>query len=366
MPFADELLGRSVAEQLTTCIRTAAPQLDLPTLHKSTAQFDGASLRERSDLLRDALLADLPSTYADFAGIVRRALNDREFTGWMIWPVSTATAARALDGPQGDTFDDGMALLADLTPRLTAEYALRPFLDADLHRALAIVRTWTEHPDEHVRRLASEGTRPRLPWAVRVRPLLAEPTATLPVLNALYRDPAEYVRRSVANHLNDLSYAEPDIAVDTAEAWTADPDDNTGKVVRHGMRTLVKKGHPRALALLGFGPPAGLAVTGPVLRSDSVTVGGELHFEITVTNTADDTVRLAIDYAVHYRKANGRTAPKVFKLTTLTLAAGETAVLSRIRSFKPISTRVFHPGEHALDILVNGRNEGSATFTLTP
>jgi 3-methyladenine DNA glycosylase AlkC len=365
VPTADELIGPAAVAGLIDSLSEAAPGLALPALRGAATSLEGAGLRQRNDALRDALLADLPVSYADFEQVVRAALEDPGFTGWMIWPVTEAAAARALDSPDPAAFEHVLALLADLTPRLTAEFALRQLLNADLDRALAVVTGWTAHPDEHVRRLASEGTRPRLPWAVRVRPLADRPEATLPILGALYRDPSDYVRRSVANHLNDLSHTSPEIAVRTATAWAAAPDAGTRKVVRHAMRTLVKKGHPEALALLGFAPPASLVVSGPGLESAAVSVGGELLFEVTLTNGSADETRLAIDYVIHYRKANGGTAPKVFKLTTRTLAPGQTSVITRRHSFKVITTRTFHPGEHAVEIQVNGVSQGSAPFTLT-
>jgi 3-methyladenine DNA glycosylase AlkC len=364
VPTADELLSPAAADGLIRCLAAVAPRRELPALRRAAASLAGVGLRDRNDLLRDALLTDLPVPYADFEKTVRSALDDPEFTGWMIWPVTEAVTARALASEDPRAFDDALALLADLTPRLTAEFALRQLLNADLDRALAGVKGWTTHPDAQVRRLASEGTRPRLPWAVRVKPLADRPEATVPVLDALYRDPSEYVRRSVANHLNDLSHTAPEVAVRVATAWAAAPDPQTQRVIRHALRTLVKQGHPEALALLGFAPPAALTVLGPVLGATSVSVGDELPFEVTLTNDLAVETRLAVDYVVHYRKANGSTAPKVFKLTTVTLAPGETAVLARRRSFKRITTRTFHAGEHALEIQVNGVAQGRAAFQL--
>lgn len=365
VPTADELIGPAAVGGLIDCLSQADPHLELPAVRRAAASLAGSGLRARNDSLRDALLADLPSPYADFERIVRSALEDPGFTGWMIWPVTEAAAARALASKDPDAFEQALALLAALTPRLTAEFALRQMLNADLDRALAVITPWTVHPDAHVRRLASEGTRPRLPWAVRVRPLADRPEATLPILNALYRDPSDYVRRSVANHLNDLSHTHPGIAVLTATAWAAEPGDHVQKTVRRALRTLVKKGHPEALALLGFTPPAALSVSGPVLETATVHVGGELNFEVTLTNDSAQETRLAIDYVIHYRKANGSTAPKVFKLTTRTLAPGQTSVLARRHSFRIITTRTFHPGEHTVEIQVNGLSRGSAAFVLT-
>ncbi|MFJ4922926.1 DNA alkylation repair protein [Streptomyces sp. NPDC088725] len=365
MPTADELIGPAAVAGLIDCLSGAAPQLGLPAVHLAARSLAGSGLRARNDLLRDALLTDLPPAYGDFEDVVRAVLGDPGFTGWMIWPVTEAAAARALASQDPDAFERVLSLLADLTPRLTAEFALRRLLNADLDRALAVITEWTAHPDAHVRRLASEGTRPRLPWAVRVRPLAERPEATLPILHALYRDESEYVRRSVANHLNDLSHTAPDVAVHTATAWAAAPGEHTLKTVRHAMRTLVKQGHPEALALLGFTPPPALTVTGPVLGASEVRVGGELLFEVTLLNESTEEARLAIDYAIHFRRANGTTAPKVFKLTTRTLAPGQSAALSRRHSFRPITTRTFYPGDHAIEIQVNGVSRGTAPFVLT-
>lgn len=365
MPTADELISADAVRTLIDCVLRVAPDTRPDALGKALAGLPGTSLSERALALRDALLADLPGGYREFAAVVTRALDDPAFTGWLIWPVSEAVAVLATSvGGDGTRFEDGLALLARLTGRLTGEFALRTFLDADLDRTLAVVACWTANPDEHVRRLASEGTRPRLPWARRVRTLLARPEATVGVLDALYRDPAEYVRRSVANHLNDLSRADPALVTGTARRWLAEPDAHTASVVRHGLRTLVKAGDPAALELLGFGVPTDVEVTGFGLVDPAVPVGGDLRFGFTLTNRGGEPITLAVDYVIHHRKANGTLAPKVFKLCTRTLAPGAGAVVTRTHSFRPISTRRYHPGGHALELQVNGSRRGRLDFTL--
>jgi 3-methyladenine DNA glycosylase AlkC len=363
VPFADELLGAESARMLIDAVAAAAPGNRLPSVRAAAADLSGRSLRERSDLLRDALLADLPGGCPELAATVRAAAaGPLPFAGWLIWPVTGAVAARAVADGSGPAFDDAMALLAALTSRLTSEFSIRVLLDHDPGRALDIVAGWTSSPDEHVRRLASEGTRPFLPWARRVPALLAEPERTLAIITALRHDESEYVRRSVANHLNDLSREHPDLVVETAAAWLGEPGEHTPRLVRHGLRTLIKKGHPGALALLGFGP-ASVQVTGPVTPT-LIPYGGELTFTATVVNTGDDAATLAIDYVVHHRKANGTQTGKTFKLTTTTLAAGEQLTLRRRHSFRPITTRRYHPGAHAVELQVNGVRSGRAEFTL--
>ncbi|MFD4242335.1 hypothetical protein ACFWP3_12170 [Streptomyces sp. NPDC058525] len=249
---------------------------------------------------------------------MRTALADPGFDGWMTLPVDEAVAVRGLA-----VFEPGLALLHDLTPRLTAESAVRPFLRAD-------------------------------------------PRPAVPVLDALYRDESEYVRRSVSNHLNDISRDHPGLAVETAARWLgggAVPP-TTDRVVRHGLRTLIKAGRPEALTLLGHSPDAPVTVTGPVVRTPRIAVGDHLVFDYALTNTGGEPAELVVDYVVHHTKANGSRTPKVFKLTTRALAPGETLTGTKRHSFKPITTRRYHSGEHLVQLQVNGRIRGEAAFSL--
>lgn len=347
--------------------RAGAPSRRCGRPRPGWARAPASPCGERSDLLRDALLADLPGDHATLEATVRRAAaGPHPFSGWLIWPVTGAVAARALAEGTDDAFDAALALLADLTGRLTSEFAIRGLLAHDLDRAVRQILEWTASPDAHVRRLASEGTRPFLPWAVRIPAILARPRTTVPILDALHRDESDYVRRSVANHLNDLSRREPDLAVETAARWLADPGPTTGRVVRHGLRTLIKQGHPGALGLLGYAPADDVRVDGPAPESATVPFGGALVFTATLTNTGPAPAALVVDYVVHHRKADGSRTPKTFKLTTRTLAPGEELALRRVHSFRPITTRRYHPGVHTIEIQANGVRTGPVEFTLLP
>jgi 3-methyladenine DNA glycosylase AlkC len=336
-PAADELIGAAAVQALIATIERVRPSSQLAQLRASRNALRPLSLRARSDLLRDALLADLPGSYQDLDAVFRAALNDATFCGWLIWPVTEAITTKALQDGRDSVFDSALNMLAALTPRLTSEFAIRAFLEHDLDRALKTVTTWTGSPDASVRRLASEGTRPFLPWAKRVQAILKHPESTIPILDSLYRDESEFVRRSVANHLNDLSRQQPKLAVATATRWREHSDPNTHWVVRHGLRTLVKKGHPGALALLGFAPAHDIIVDGPTLGRRSVPIGEELPFSATLANSADSPATLAIDYIVHHLKANGSQTAKVFKLATRTIGPGESITLHRRHSFKLIT-----------------------------
>ncbi|MGW9552055.1 hypothetical protein ACWG8W_13475 [Citricoccus zhacaiensis] len=188
---------------------------------------------------------------------------------------------------------------------------------------------------------------------------------TVPLLDALYRDGSEYVRRSVANHLNDLSREAPDLVVETAQRWLDDPEPTTPALVRHGLRTLLKKGHPGALALLGF-TPASVDVDGPHVTETQVPWGGEVRFTAVLRNSGPEPARLAIDYVMHHRKANGTLSTKVFKLTTRDLPPGEEMVINRTHSFRSITTRRYYPGGHAVALQVNGIATAPVPFELLP
>ena len=366
MPFAEELIGPQVATTLFHSIQAAAPGGSLHALPHVAGALDGLSLRERADLLRDALLEDVPGDHRALADVVRAARDaSPEFRGWLIWPVTSAVASRAVQRGSAEDLTDAMALLAELTGRLTSEFAVRALLRHDLDLALPSVQRWTTSPDEHVRRLASEGTRPYLPWATRVPELFQRPGVTVPILDALYRDGSEYVRRSVANHLNDLSRDEPDLVVATARRWLDAPAPTTAALVRRGLRTLVRRGHPGALALLGFAPAA-VDVEGPHVLEAQVPWGGSVRFRAVLRNVGSASARLAIDYVVHHRKADGRSTAKTFKLTTRTLDAGEGLEIDRAHSFRQITTRRYHPGAQAVALQVNGVMTAPAPFELLP
>ena len=357
----NDLLGPTAVAQLRTSLAAAAGQNAWPALDVAAGRLEPLALRARAGLLAAALIDDLEASYERAAAVVRGALADDGFTGWILWPVGEAAVTLALRDGGWRAFDDALALLAELTPRMSSEFAIRRLLIQDLDRALGTIRGWTAHPDEHVRRLASEGTRPYLPWAVRVPGIIARPAATLPILDELYLDESETVRRSVANHLNVLSRHARAETVATAERWSTTPGDRAAWVVRHGLRTLVKKADPGALAALGFTSGA-LAVSAPQLDQSIVRLPGELDFAVELRNEAAVPARVAVDYLVHYVKANGSLAPKVFKLAVADLAPGEMRRFRKTHGFRQMTTRVHYPGRHLVQVQANGTLSPQAGF----
>lgn len=323
----------------------------------------GRELMARVHLTAEAFHLALPLPFAAQLAVLRAHAPRIGHNFAAIWPCHHV-ATHGLDRP-----DLALPALADLTRHGSAEFAIRPFLVRDLGGTLAVMRQWAASPDEHVRRLASEGSRPRLPWGLRLQSLVADPAPTLPILESLRADPSLYVRKSVANHLNDIAKDHPDFVVDLVSAWDRS-DARTAWIVRHGLRTLVKRGHPRALALLGAGAEPKVRATlavGPrrIRLGDTITFSASL--ESLVPASARRAARpqaLLVDYVVHYARASGRPSAKVFKWTTLELAAGESATLTKRQTIRDFTTRRHHPGRHRVELQVNGRRLAETGFTL--
>lgn len=285
-------------------------------------------------------------------------LDGRGLRGWAVWPLTMVVADEGLADPPA-----ALAVLRQMTMRFTSEFAVRPFLNADLPGTLAILDQWRDDPNPHVRRWLSEGTRPRLPWGEVLPALIADPTPTLPLLAHLRDDPSEYVRRSVANHLNDIARDHPALAVRVAGEWMAGAPAPRRALLKHAMRGRIKAGDAGALAI--FGQAAPLVQAGaPVIETLAIREGEALVFSCAVTSTGAGPQRLTVDYVLHLRKADGSLKPKVFKGATWDLAPGETRVFRRSHPFRAVTTRVHYPGPQALALRLNGQDTPLAAFTL--
>jgi len=255
-----------------------------------------------------------------------------------------------------------MDALALLTQYSSSEFAVRPFIEQDSERMMAQMLRWAGHESHHVRRLASEGCRPRLPWAGALPAFKRDPAALLPILTQLRTDDSLYVRRSVANNLNDIAKDNPQVVMHWAQQHHGQ-NPLTDWVIKHACRSLLKRAHPQALALFGFGDVSFIAVSDLKLDTNKASIGGELAFVFQLSGQKTALGRLRIEYAIDYMKANGRLARKLFKI-----AEGDynqTQVeFQRRQSFRPMSTRKHYPGLHRLAVVVNGVELASREFDL--
>jgi 3-methyladenine DNA glycosylase AlkC len=261
-------------------------------------------------------------------------------------------------------FELSMRAQHRLTQRFTAEFSIRPFLERHPEATLTRLREWTGDPSPHVRRLVSEGTRPRLPWAPRLRAFQSDPRPVLALLELLKDDPELYVRRSVANNLNDIGKDHPDLLADTARAWMVDATDERRWLVRHALRSAVKRVEPEALDLLGFGAPAAVSVRNARIAPAQVPVGGSVVISFELANESSRAQRVLVDCRVHFVKAGGRTGPKVFKIRTVELEPRASTTSSKTISLAEMTTRKHYPGEHRVELLLNGTAEPIGAFEL--
>lgn len=328
-------------------------------------QLPPLELKERvavfSQALRDHLPADYPQATAILLAILGPPLDEQEGMfndGWFLMPLAHFVEVYGLDH-----FEVSVGAMKEITQRHSSEFTIRPFLVRYPDEMLAVLHKWVHDDSFHVRRLVSEGTRPRLPWGMRLYQFIQDPTPTLALLEHLKDDPSFYVRRSVANHLNDISKDHPDLVLLTLRRWHDGAGTDRLWLIRHALRSLVKAGHPQALALLGYGEAQvsllDLQVDPPVVRE-----GEAVTFTVTLRNDAAAPQQLLIDYLIHYVKASGRTSPKLFKFTSRTLAPGETITLSKKHPLRPVTTRIHYPGQHKLQVQINGQIMGDALFEL--
>lgn len=333
--------------------------------------LDALELKQRSEQIYRALLTTLPDDFPVATRVIRAALHpacdgnakklgvtDDGIQGWMIMPLAEYA------GRQGIAhLPLALDLLKDLTMRFTSEFGIRHLWLARPNDVMPIVKSWIDHENEHVRRLVSEGSRPRLPWGMQLPAFIASPRMTLPLLEALRDDPSPYVRRSVANHLNDIVKDHPALVIEVAKKWHRRAPLERQRLLRHALRNLLKQGHAEALALYDLATPQLDDVRLEIIHK-KVPMGGDLEFTLNLRSSSKTQQQLRLDIVLHYQKANGRLAPKVFRWKDLKLAAGESHDATRRQSFRPITTRVYHPGQHRLEIKANGQIIAAADFVL--
>lgn len=261
-------------------------------------------------------------------------------------------------------FTTSMKAIEFTTSYTSCEFAVRPFFIQYGEAMMLQMHTWSTHADEHVRRLSSEGSRPRLPWAMKVPALIENPDPILHLLENLKTDSSEYVRRSVANNLNDISKDYPQKVIHTARQWKG-LGKPTDALIKHGFRTLLKKGHPEVLAYYGLHTGHALQVTKVELESSEVQIGGNLSFSFQVKNTDKKEQILRLEYALDFVRMGGKSSRKVFKISERILAPGEQIFIRRNHSFRPITTRNYYPGKHTLNFILNGQIKNSITFMLS-
>jgi 3-methyladenine DNA glycosylase AlkC len=359
--------GPDIPGLIADMITATVPAFDRGRfVRECLVEYDSLDLTPRARRIADVLGDHLPADRGRALEIITASLGTEieqaELTGmesFRYLPFVFFVAAEGLDH-----FELAMTAQYELTKRFTAEFSIRTYLEHYPEETLARLRKWAGDENVHVRRLVSEGSRPRLPWAPRLRTFQADPTPVIELLEMLKDDEEEYVRRSVANNLNDISKDHPDLVVEIAERWSKGASPERRKLIRHGLRTLIKQGHLGALAVLGYGPESPVRVAEVRIAPRNAAIGGKVRIAIDLENPEPDVHGALVDLIVHFVKANGSTSAKVFKGGERTLEGHARATVSKTISLQQHTTRRHYSGTHLVEVQLNGTVYPAGKFEL--
>jgi 3-methyladenine DNA glycosylase AlkC len=353
----DTLIPTDQIFKLAEAIRSVYPELETDEFIRMVFDSDWVAreLKQKMRHITICLKKHLPDDYPESISILEQIAP--QFRGFIALPFSDFAECYGLD-----YWDISMNALARFTSSCTSEFAVRHFLDKDPHRAMEYFYRWAKDENQHIRRLASEGCRPRLPWGMGLRKFQKDPAPIIPILEKLKDDPEEYVRRSVANNLNDISKDHPLLVLDLFEKWKGQSKD-VDRIIKHACRTILKDGNKRALMLFGFANPDQLQVSNLSTDRPSLRIGEHLSFSFTLVNYSGKTQTIRIEYRIHYVKSSGKTSPKIFQISEGKFSEGEHSI-SKKQAFTDFTTRTHFPGEHRIEIVVNGDAKAEMSFRL--
>jgi len=365
----DELFNSDKVHKIAVEIKAVYPAFDQKAFERDVLKpFPKLELKERMYHIRDMFVLYLPEDYREAVDILVKSLpdeldtnrSDNDFGDFIYAPYSEFVAAF---GCSRIELSFSLQALREITKRYSVEFAIRDFINAYPEETFAMLEACALSNNYHERRLASEGLRPKLPWAKKIN---IEHDRTLFILNNIFYDETRYVTRSVANHLNDISKIDPELAIATLKSWKATGKQNKKEmdyIISHALRTLVKQGNEEALALLGYERDPKIVLSDLKLHQDEVRLGEALIFDFEIE--AKEDCHLLLDYIIHFRTKSGKASPKVHKIKKLSLKAGECIGVSKKHLFRAnMSTRKLYAGKHKVELQINGVCYDLGTFIL--
>jgi len=366
-----ELMKNGLSEPAIQRIAKALSQIS-PSFNSNNfikdvlLSYDNLELKERVNHIIVILHRQMPKDFIETVKMFKqipavwdRGNPDDPLRSFAAWPIIDYVSVYGLSHPQ-----ESLDLLKQLTGLFSAEFAIRPFIKEYPDKCHRQFLLWLSDDSEDVRRLISEGTRPRLPWGMRLHQFVDDPRSNIPLLTHLKDDSSLYVRRSVANHLNDIAKDHPDLVIDVCKQWYKNANNELKWLIKHATRTLIKAGHSEVFPLLGFTENPQISIEKLSLSNKNIKLTETITFDFILQSNSNIQQKLVIDYAIHFVKANGKQQAKVFKLKNINLKKEEKITLTKHFSFKPISTRKYYKGEHKIEILVNGTSIASENFNV--
>ena len=324
--------------------------------------FAALELKERMSHTKDVMHQFMPTDFAQAADVLVKLIESLTAADITEGSVEYMFLPEYLETYGINHFQKSVEVMEEITKFTSGEFAVRPFLIKYPEQMLAQMLLWTEHEHHMVRRLASEGSRPRLPWAIALKEYKKNPLDMLPILHQLIDDLTEIVRRSVANNLNDIAKDNPQVVIDFVKAYLG-KSEQFDRTLKHACRTLLKQGCPDTLALFGY-DSTGIELTEFKIVTETVNFGDYAEFTFTLKNTSKIAKKIRLEYGLYFLKNNGQLSKKVFKISERLLAANELHQVQRKQSFKAISTRVYYAGRHQVSIILNGKEFSPKDFDL--
>jgi 3-methyladenine DNA glycosylase AlkC len=316
--------------------------------------WQGKELKERMQHISESLHHHLPMEYSKAVHILMESSSKFSGFQYMFFPGFVELYGM-------NEYEESIQALEHFTKHSSSEFAVRPFIKKYNNKMMAQMNAWAESENHHVRRLASEGCRPRLPWAIALPGFKKDPTPILPILEKLKSDESEYVRRSVANNLNDISKDNPKVVIEIAKNWLGD-NPQTNWIIKHACRTLLKQGHPEVMKLFGFQKPDHIEIRN-LTATNSVKIGASLDFSFVLESQKRRLGKVRIEYAIDFVKKDGGLSRKIFKISESEIN-GKSKIVTKSHSFKKISTRNYYTGNHEISIIVNGHELTGTAFLL--
>lgn len=356
-------INKTVLINLAKAIHKVYPAFKQQEFIAIANQLTKLELKPRVRRIRDQLYHQLPKDYSAALKILMTSLKEKNLSGFDLWPYTEFVQTYGQNH-----LEISLQALYKLTSLFTAEFAVRPFLINHPKQTIQFLVDCSLDKDVHIRRWASEGSRSRLPWGERLQAFVKDHKPTLPVLENLKHDAELYVRKSVANHLNDMAKDHPLQVIQILKRWQTEAMEHQQKnmnwIIHHALRTLIKKGDPKALQLIGAQQNIKIKVGPLKLTKSSLKLEQRLDFTFTITSTSTKSQKLVVDYIIHFMKANKSTKPKVFKLKTIQIKPLEKLALFKSHHLKKVTTRTYYPGLQYLEIQINGKSYAKVKWNL--
>lgn len=363
-PFKNKFnkqLVKHLSEQIKLEYSSFEQQLFEETISK---QLEALEMKERVRLISQSLFKHLPNNFKQSSQILINILKSEKkplgIDGFATWPLLQFIEDYGLDD-----YPHSFKAMYEMTQRFSAEFAIRPFIQNDPEKSFQYIDKWVSDKNEHIRRLCSEGIRPNLPWGIKVENINQNLLRGINILESLKDDPSLYVRKSVANHLNDISHLDQKLMLKTLKAWSKGniPKERQW-IIRHASRTLLKKGNPDILKLHGYNPRIKFQIKNFKLNKKNIKEGDKFTFSFSFYHQSKKSEKVIMDYIIHYLKKDGSYSKKMFRFKDTDLIKNEEYKIEKEIHFKKVTTRVHYKGIHYISLLINGKETEKISFKL--